>query len=261
MAEFTESTFTTYSGWSFNTAVASPITTCGSLGSIFGGYNAFGTNQIYKSYATDYPHYSAVISFNFLKVDSWDMTPLDYVDVYLPLYSTFRTRIIQTMFHTVSFVRICGTPGFDDELKAMSYTVNSHTSTTFELKFIALFDSLPDDESWGIRDIRISLKMCDTTCKTCSGPASNNCLTCLTNAVLSSSTCACRDYYYHKPHGSPPTPFSGSTSGSCARCDITCKTCSGGTSTDCLTCDSPDSPSGGTCTRPSSKIFFVNVNL
>jgi hypothetical protein len=224
-----------------------------------------GTNQIYKTYATNYPHYSAEISFNFLKVDSWDVSPLDYVEIYLPLYSTYQTRVLANMFKpnsiTATSPNICGTAYFSDEVKAMSYTVDSHTSTTFELKFIAVFDSELYDESWGIRDIRISLKMCDTTCKTCSGPASNNCLTCLTNAFLSSNTCTCRDYYYHKPHGSPPTPYSGSTSGSCARCDITCKTCSGGTSTDCLTCDSPDSPSGGTCTRPSSNIFLINVSI
>jgi hypothetical protein len=182
---------------------------------------------------------------------------VDTVDIYFPLYTNKVVTLSSTSFSPIT--SFCGLTSWD-EMKALSFTASSHTSTTIELKFTGTFNQFPSDESWGIRDFRLSLKMCDTTCKTCSGAASNNCVTCLTNAVLSSSTCTCRDYYYHKPYGSPPSPYSGSTSGSCTRCDMTCKTCSGATSSDCLTCDSPDSFSSGLCSKPSCKlknIFFV----
>lgn len=252
MAEFTTSIFSTYSGWIISSPVTSAITACGIYKNIFGGYDKFGqTTQIYKTFSTDYPHYSAVVSFNFLRADTWDAA--DYVNIYFPVYGTKGDTLTISDFTPTT--NICG-GSWADQVKALSYTVTTHTAPTFGLKFIGNFDSAETDESWGIRDLRITLKMCDTTCDTCSGAASNNCLSCLTNALLTSGTCTCREYYYHKPYGSPPTPYKGSASGYCARCDISCNTCDGGTSIDCLTCDSPDSFSGGICSPPSSKNFL-----
>ena len=61
---FEQSTF----NWSNNT-----ITNCGSYGNILGGYNILGAGASVQKQLTDViPHSHARISFDFLRLDSWD---------------------------------------------------------------------------------------------------------------------------------------------------------------------------------------------
>lgn len=88
---------------------------------------------------------------------------------------------------------------------------------------------------------------CSPNCKTCSGPASNECLSCMdTNAVVvpnnastTSGVCSCSTGYYNSGLG---------TSLACSVCSINCKTCTGSASF-CLSCaDSNAAPTGsGSC--------------
>ena len=72
---------------------------------------------------------------------------------------------------------------------------------------------------------------CDTSCKTCSGPLSTNCLTCLDGTFLlvngASFTCTqCPAGYW------PDT-----SNNLCSSCDQNCKTCTDGSPFGCASCD------------------------
>ncbi|KAL4442386.1 hypothetical protein ABPG74_005727, partial [Tetrahymena malaccensis] len=65
---------------------------------------------------------------------------------------------------------------------------------------------------------------CDITCKTCSGPKYNECLTCDSTRQNVANSCPCKDGYYetHQP--------------SCQQCHYSCLTCDGPNNYNCLTC-------------------------
>ncbi len=71
---------------------------------------------------------------------------------------------------------------------------------------------------------------CDPNCLTCSGSASNNCLTCATPMILNSTTKVCE---------CPANQVKTSPS-VCTNCDSTCATCNGILNTNCLSCKTPD---------------------
>ena len=72
-------------------------------------------------------------------------------------------------------------------------------------------------------------KACDTSCKTCSGSAATNCLSCDTGKYLlaSNNSCvSCDVDGYYQDTGTQ----------TCKACDTSCKTCSGSSTTSCLSC-------------------------
>ena len=198
-------------------------------------------------------HHSLLITVKFLKIDSWDYD--DWVDVYIG--GVKKERITSSVGDGVNHQ--CGTVsgGFmgsqpeNEKMFSLSYIISPYTSSNVEIKIISNFDESISNESWGIREIYIILKMCDTSCLTCSGASSSDCSTCHTNAQLSNGVCSCRDYYYLKDAA---MPCSSDPCATCMRCEISCKTCDGPNKTNCLSCESLDSFSNSakTCTYPSS---------
>ena len=81
------------------------------------------------------------------------------------------------------------------------------------------------DGYWG--DITTNLcNLCDSSCLTCNGPSSSNCISCLQTIWLAGqcvSNCPLSDYYI-------------ATSNTCGLCDSSCQTCTGPTNVECLTC-------------------------
>ncbi|CAK91192.1 unnamed protein product (macronuclear) [Paramecium tetraurelia] len=73
-------------------------------------------------------------------------------------------------------------------------------------------------------------KRCHQFCDTCSGPTSNDCLTCnnnIANIETVGQTCQCPTGYFYKE-----------VSKTCSQCNFTCQTCFNGTIDGCLSCDS-----------------------
>ena len=73
--------------------------------------------------------------------------------------------------------------------------------------------------------------LCDSTCSTCNGAATTNCLTCNPSGstkyyMNSNTTCIT----------SCPLGYYGDANNDCKLCDSTCSTCDGSTATNCLTC-------------------------
>ncbi|EAR88128.2 zinc finger lsd1 subclass family protein (macronuclear) [Tetrahymena thermophila SB210] len=83
---------------------------------------------------------------------------------------------------------------------------------------------------------------CDPTCKTCSGTAPNNCLSCSGNFYLSTSGNICTTQCQNHE-------FQNSANNKCTTCDSSCFTCSGSQPNNCLSCQSPSffQPSSKTC--------------
>jgi len=95
---------------------------------------------------------------------------------------------------------------------------------------------------------------CHTTCKTCNGAASWNCLTCLLPLYFESGpktcvvTCSIGEY----PRDSDAT---------CDSCDPSCNTCTGPNPTDCATCISPNFlTSTGTCSPTCNSNQFPKTS-
>ena len=70
-----------------------------------------------------------------------------------------------------------------------------------------------------------SLFTCYPTCLTCTGPNIEQCSTCSSNLLSINKTCACADGFY----------YAGGLV-SCQVCNSHCRTCNGGTDSNCLTC-------------------------
>lgn len=70
---------------------------------------------------------------------------------------------------------------------------------------------------------------CDSTCATCTGSASTNCLTCSTPRYLQSSSSSCVT-------ACNSNQFINTSLGKCSDCDSTCTTCTGLYPFQCLTC-------------------------
>lgn len=106
--------------------------------------------------------------------------------------------------------------------------------------------------------------LCDSACLQCKG-AKTQCLKCKSNAILSGTTCSCKDGFYGLPEncqpcdpmcatctGSGPKACSkcalvGSSPPNCSPCDKTCATCFGATATQCLSCSSKAALALGAC--------------
>lgn len=102
-------------------------------------------------------------------------------------------------------------------------------------------------------------------CKTCSGPLSTNCLTCLAGNYYFASNQTCLG-------GCPPGFFADSTTSSCIPCYVasdptvanrTCVTCDGPFSYNCLTCEQGNVLVSNTCftSCPSGTYFDISTNL
>ena len=261
-SEFTDNSFTTYSGWSMTNIISSAYTDCGAYGRHFGGYGKFGNyNQISKTYSwTNVAHYGLLVTLKLLKIDSWEAT--DWLDVYVN--GVKQERITSDLYDGPD--NQCGN-GVNDKMISLSYSINPHTSSSVQIKFISNFNEPLTNESWGIREIYIYLKMCDTTCLSCSGGSSFECQSCPKYATLRlSGECVFSTYYFLKDANWPCT---SNPCTSCTRCDVSCLTCNGPSSSNCLSCEIQDTFSNTdmTCTYPTSnkrkKHFFIfegNIN-
>jgi hypothetical protein len=97
-----------------------------------------------------------------------------------------------------------------------------YNSNTCDNSCNATINQYPDSDR--------NCQICGALCYQCTGTA-DNCLACYTLTqfrVLSGNSCVCKSLGYYDDGVSPI----------CPKCDITCKTCSGGTASDCTSCDS-----------------------
>ena len=124
----------------------------------------------------------------------------------------------------------------------------SHSLSTMTIYFTTGLLLDVSTASYGFKDFMVYLyNDCDNTCVTCSVNSSpTSCTSCLSFAQLSGNICTCRDKFYFANSISPAY---------CAKCYITCATCSGGAINECSSCYNGWTLSKGICT-PATRKFF-----
>ena len=259
-SDFTQTTFNSAPDWNINPSVPDPFTICGIYGGLFGGHGKFGLNtEVCKTYQwTNIAHYAVEVQMSILKIDSWDSGNLTTDNLYVYLDGNLQDVINSSNKDDGISSHQCGQEKNLNENQSNENKIDknyymSHVNSSLTLMFLSSFDEPTTDESWGVRDIKIKLKICDSTCSACSGGSYLQCTACHVNAIFSGTFCLCREYYYHQDSIIPCT---ANPCGSCERCHISCRTCKGPESTDCLSCDANDvwSSSTGTCTKMNSNL-------
>jgi hypothetical protein len=135
--------------------------------------------------------------------------------------------------------------GFD--LLQFTFQTNEPKSLTVEI-----YDELDDDkkdESWGIREIEISIEMCSPSCKKCSIYGVSICQECYPNAILENNACKCRDGFFMEN----VVNCNQADCSYCKLCNIECKTCS--TKSVCSSCRDGYTLSGDRCVLDGSKRY------
>ena len=178
--------------------------------------------------------------------DHWEIW-FDFLLVKFPALLVPTTGIIPSYL-----LPVCGTPTYKDWTEITLILKLHHSASSLLIVIVSYLDEASFNESFGFRDISITFynssnttyvgclvsqaplpsmscpcpsadsyepvlstgicKPCDPSCATCNGPFSTNCLSCVPQKYLNTSTHQCID------------------------CDTSCATCSGSGPTNCLTC-------------------------
>ena len=139
--------------WSFADGSPARTSECGSFGSILGGYDiiAGGGNYLQKTFDLKaMEHDQLAISFDFIKIDSWDDEAaqlfVDDVEVWSRIYGG----------GSLGGVAECGSDNggwveIDDSIELMV----SHTSASATLRFQTGLNSGATDESFGVDNVKM----------------------------------------------------------------------------------------------------------
>ena len=120
-----------------------------------------------------------------------------------------------------------------------------HTASTLTIKLQSSLNDPISTKSYGIYNFIVTLgNSCPASCIFCSAGLCTKCPF-FSSKNPSTSLCQCMDGFFMN-------------SLTCMRCDISCLTCSGPSSNECLTCFSGDTFNTSTkaCDSPASDIFF-----
>jgi hypothetical protein len=172
-------------------------------------------------------HYYLVVRFNMAFMGSWLNTDMlaATVDGFQKVWN-YSCNTNQAICTTSDCIR--------------QYEVQrNHSSTSLSLNITATIANSPPTQSWGIREILIAVRICDSSCLTCYGPKANQCYSCQPNYFILGTACVvvcphftvrsvavcledCPDSYY-------------SSQMDCEMCHPDCATCRGPESSDCIT--------------------------
>eukprot|EP00492_Amphilonche_elongata_P001588 TRINITY_DN19_c0_g1_i5.p1 TRINITY_DN19_c0_g1~~TRINITY_DN19_c0_g1_i5.p1 ORF type:complete len:931 (+),score=175.89 TRINITY_DN19_c0_g1_i5:289-2793(+) len=125
-----------------------PTSTCGSYGTILGGYNVIAAGEISKMYNLPYTGCSVRVQLDFIKIDTWnDETAYVTIDGEEVWRRTFAFND--------GLGNECGDPSFSED--SVSIDVERIIDDmTFTLSAVAELSSDPDNESFGISNVRIT---------------------------------------------------------------------------------------------------------
>jgi len=133
-------------------------TTCGSIGSLLGGYQVLGTGSSVSKAFSDLPTHSIVtINLDFVQIDSWDS---ERFYVYADNDLVYTSHRISKSTGTQE----CGSSSnnWNEFVIPASFTF-AHSSSSLTLKITTNLNSGPSDESWGIQKVHLKLASDYTT--------------------------------------------------------------------------------------------------
>ena len=183
-----------------------------------------------KTYTIAAAHHSVSVQWAAYFLDSWDGESYQlYVDGII--------RISQPFSGGATAMSSCGV-GWNDGILVLTVGPFDHTSSSITLIFYTTLDEGWDNESWGLKNIVITVWPCDAACVTCSGGGSNQCTSCNTGNFLHPNTVGqCLDTC-------PAGFWEDSSTNKCIPCYnsgagpyYSCVTCSGGgNNNNCNSC-------------------------
>ena len=160
-----------------------------------GGYNCLGGGQsTSKTYSLP-PHYAVAISWDAFYIDSWDGE--SYI-----MRVDGTNRYVQAYSQGSSPYNACG-GSWSDNYLTVAVASFAHYSTSLTLTFTSTLDQDASDESFGFKNIQITVYNCNAACASCYGAAISQCWSCNNGWYLTGTTCVtdCGAYYWNNPSG------------------------------------------------------------
>ena len=218
----------------------------------FFGAHVFGQYDLIKKVFSNLPYHSGVIiTMDFLKMDSWDgenfKILVDSVEVYM---NTFDWSGNDWCGDAPTYY---GNNQYNEKIINIYLNINPHTSSSLTIQLQSNLDQPPTDESYGIQNFKLFLvKDCADNCFNCDSGSPNYCTKCPFFSAWNNLAykCVCKDRFYMETN----------TYTRCEECDITCYTCNGPSSTQCISCFSGDTLVDGACI-PQSSNFSIYINI
>ena len=164
---------------------------------IIGGYGCYGSGaSTSKTFTITKTHYQVSVSFEAYWIDSWDSENL-------LLWVDGTLRFAESKPGTMG--QLCGVNvNWLDYYATRSTGAFSHTSSSITLKFNSTLDQGSTDESWGFRNIKITVwPVCYTGCSACTGNSATECTACSNGYYLKGTTCVteCGAYLWENSTG------------------------------------------------------------
>ena len=125
--------------------------------------------------------------------------------------------------------------------------VVSHNTDFLSVNFSSINSAITASQTWGLANLYFVLSLCEATCNTCTGPAHDECLSCVPYLFLQGSVCilACPFFTMADTRecvsSCPAYYFGNSYNNYCEQCPDGCPTCIN--QSECVVWNSADDPS------------------
>lgn len=162
---------------------------------ICGGWNIFGLfdsgKTLQKTISSIVPHYRARVKARFYKIDNWDSN--EKISIKADGLSLSDNKLISWGSSSGFYYgNQCGGSGnentyiYDEEFP--------HYGNSIALVFSS---NLGGSKYWGMSHVGLYVYRCHSTCKSCTGPSSNQCTSCYDHATLTiNNECFCDGEYF-----------------------------------------------------------------
>jgi hypothetical protein len=205
---------------------------------VMGGFNVLGgtKNQYWERTYTGLPaHNQLDLTYTVYAIDSWDGTGAD--DHYEVSVDDYTQRGWRFSSFTGLSQPVCGSGSWGEYPPVLAISTFIHSGSTVRIRFINMLDQASNDESLGIRDIKLKFVNVAT-------PSNSLCGRSTANVALPDWPCPKCDTS-HQYMGLP-------ASGTCYECADSCATCNAKGASGCTSCYSGNYISGTTCNSCSS---------
>ena len=193
-------------------------------------------NQYWERTYTGLPaHNQLNLTYTVYVIDSWDGASVD--DHYEIQVDDYLQRGWSFSGFTNYGVATCGSGNWGEYPPVIAISTFVHSGSSVRIRFINMLNQASNDESLGIRDIK--LKFVNVTT-----PSNSLCGRSTANKPLPNWPCSECD--------TPHQYMALASSGTCYECADSCATCNAAGANGCTSCYSGNYISGGTCSPCSS---------
>ncbi|EAS00754.2 zinc finger lsd1 subclass family protein (macronuclear) [Tetrahymena thermophila SB210] len=197
---------------------------------MYGIIDKTNNQNIQKTYTISQPHWSLSVRVNIYTLRNFAAS--DNIQVYMD-----GTKQIQYQKGTNLNIGESLCLSQNDYLYQF-YKNITHSANTFVLAFQSSISTSASTGGFALSELYVEIDTCYPGCQTCSGPANNQCLTCITGAVANNGQCQCTTGFAYQTSCVPTCPagLRGEPTllvcvqdycdaSVCATCDNTTKSC------------------------------------